>query len=201
MTKEWPPDVYGGAGVHVVNLVEHLRPLADVTVQCFGSTRSDAQAFNVPANLASANPALATLGVDLLMADNAQNFDVVHSHTWYANLAGHLAGLLHATRDPHNGYRYFSPADVKRVQFIRQSQDLGLKIADIKTIFDSVEQGHAPCTKVEILVRQRLDLRAPRQHSKQRVDAHAAERGKVLRDGFLRSTCSARAQVLRDLPR
>jgi starch synthase len=99
MTKEWPPDVYGGAGVHVVNLVEHLRPLADVTVQCFGSTRSDAQAFNVPANLASANPALATLGVDLLMADNAQNFDVVHSHTWYANLAGHLAGLLHAT--PH----------------------------------------------------------------------------------------------------
>ena len=67
------------------------------------------------------------------------------------------AGLLHATRDPHNGYRYFSPADVKRVQFIRQSQDLGLKIADIKTIFDSVEQGHAPCSKVETLVRQRLD--------------------------------------------
>jgi len=64
---------------------------------------------------------------------------------------------LHATRDPHNGYRYFSPADVERVQFIRQSQDLGLKIADIKTIFDSVEQGHAPCSKVETLVRQRLD--------------------------------------------
>ena len=67
------------------------------------------------------------------------------------------AGLLHATRDPHNGYRYFSPADVKRVQFIRQSQDLGLKIADIKTIFDSVEQGEAPCSKVETLVRKRLD--------------------------------------------
>ena len=67
------------------------------------------------------------------------------------------AGLLHASRDPHNGYRYFSPADVKRVQFIRQSQDLGLKIADIKTIFDSVEQGKAPCGKVETLVRQRLD--------------------------------------------
>ena len=67
------------------------------------------------------------------------------------------SGLLHASRDPHNGYRYFSPADVERVQFIRQSQDLGLKIADIKTIFDSVEQGKAPCGKVESLVRQRLD--------------------------------------------
>ena len=67
------------------------------------------------------------------------------------------SGLLHASRDPHNGYRYFSPADVKRVQFIRQSQDLGLKIADIKGIFDSVEQGKAPCGKVESLVRQRLD--------------------------------------------
>lgn len=67
------------------------------------------------------------------------------------------SGLLHAQRDPHNGYRYFSPADVKRVQFIRQSQELGLKIADIKAIFDSVEQGEAPCGKVESLVRQRLN--------------------------------------------
>ena len=67
------------------------------------------------------------------------------------------SGLLHAQRDPHNGYRYFSPADAKRVQFIRQSQELGLKIADIKAIFESVEQGEAPCGKVESLVRQRLD--------------------------------------------
>jgi len=67
------------------------------------------------------------------------------------------SGLLHASRDPHNGYRYFSPADVERVQFIRQSQKLGLKIAEIRAIFDSVEQGKAPCGKVESLVRQRLD--------------------------------------------
>ena len=67
------------------------------------------------------------------------------------------SGLLHAKRDPHNGYRYFSPADVKRVQFIRQSQEIGLKIADIKAIFDSVDQGKTPCSKVESLVRQRLD--------------------------------------------
>ena len=66
-------------------------------------------------------------------------------------------GLLHAQRDPHNDYRYFSPADVSRVQFIRRAQELGLKIADIKGIFDSVEQGELPCEKVESLVRERLD--------------------------------------------
>ncbi len=66
-------------------------------------------------------------------------------------------GLLHAQRDPHNDYRYFSPADVSRVQFIRRAQELGLKIADIKGIFDSVEQGELPCDKVKSLVRERLD--------------------------------------------
>ena len=64
--------------------------------------------------------------------------------------------LLHAQRDPHNGYRYFSPADVERVRFIKQAQDLGLKIADIKGVFDTVEQGEMPCGKVESLVRERL---------------------------------------------
>ncbi|NIO38940.1 MAG: MerR family transcriptional regulator, partial [Burkholderiales bacterium] len=58
-------------------------------------------------------------------------------------------GLLHAKRDPNNDYRYFSPADVNRVQFIRKAQELGLKIADIKSIFASVEEGKAPCGKVE----------------------------------------------------
>lgn len=67
-------------------------------------------------------------------------------------------GLLHAQRDPNNGYRYFSPADIKRVEFIRQAQDLGLKIVDIRAIFDSVEQGKVPCGKVETLVRKRLDV-------------------------------------------
>ena len=66
-------------------------------------------------------------------------------------------GLLHAQRDPNNDYRYFSPTDVERVQFIRQAQALGLKIADIKAIFDSVEQGEMPCAKVETRVRKRLD--------------------------------------------
>jgi len=67
------------------------------------------------------------------------------------------SGLLKAKRDPNNGYRYFSPADVDRVRFIKQAQDLGLKIADIKIIFDSVAKGKMPCGKVESLVRRRLD--------------------------------------------
>ena len=65
--------------------------------------------------------------------------------------------MLHAKRDPNNDYRYFSPADADRVRFIKQAQDLGLKIADIKSIFDSVENGKTPCGKVKSLVRQRFD--------------------------------------------
>ncbi len=49
----------------------------------------------MPVELAGANAALATLGVDLQMADDVAGADLVHSHTWYANMAGHLAGLLH----------------------------------------------------------------------------------------------------------
>ncbi|MFN8125223.1 MAG: glycogen synthase [Candidatus Nanopelagicales bacterium] len=99
MTREWPPDIYGGAGVHVEQLTAQLRLLADVQVECFGEPRDDAMAFEPPADLAAANMALQTLGVDLLMADAAAGLDIMHSHTWYANLAGHLAALLHGV--PH----------------------------------------------------------------------------------------------------
>lgn len=101
MTKEYPPEVYGGAGVHVAELVRALRADIGVTVRCFGEMRADAQAiaYPVPAELTNANPALATLGVDLQMANDAKSADLVHSHTWYANGAGHLAKLLHGM--PH----------------------------------------------------------------------------------------------------
>jgi starch synthase len=102
LTREWPPDVYGGAGVHVEHLVPELRKLIDVEVQCFGAPRADALAHDVPVELAGANAALQTLGVDLQMAavvDGADGVDIAHSHTWYANLAGHLASLLHGI--PH----------------------------------------------------------------------------------------------------
>ncbi len=99
LTKEWPPEIYGGAGVHVDQLVPQLRTLIDVDVHCFGAPRSDAAAHQTPAELADANAALATLGVDLLIAQAVGGADLVHSHTWYANMAGHLGGLLHGI--PH----------------------------------------------------------------------------------------------------
>jgi starch synthase len=97
ITREYPPDIYGGAGVHVAELVRALRERIDVTVRCFGMPRDEADvvSYLVPAELSGANPALATLGVDLQMAQDVAGADLVHSHTWYANAAGHLASLLH----------------------------------------------------------------------------------------------------------
>ncbi|HQZ85005.1 MAG TPA: glycogen synthase [Actinomycetota bacterium] len=94
ITREWPPSNYGGAGVHVEYLVRELRQLIDVEVHCFGEPRTDAIAHPTPADLAAANPALQTLGVDLDITSAISDVDVVHSHTWYANMAGHLTGLM-----------------------------------------------------------------------------------------------------------
>jgi alpha-maltose-1-phosphate synthase len=101
ITREYPPEVYGGAGVHVAELVRALRPSLDVVVRCFGQPRdeSDVFAYLVPAALTAANPSIATLGVDLQIAQDVAGADLVHSHTWYANAAGHLASLLHGI--PH----------------------------------------------------------------------------------------------------
>ncbi|MFI7428889.1 glycogen synthase [Micromonospora sp. NPDC049836] len=101
LTREYPPEVYGGAGVHVEYLARELRRLADVRVHCFGAPRTEpgVTAYAEPAALAGANAALRTMGVDLEMAAGAAGTDVVHSHTWYANLAGHTAKLLHGV--PH----------------------------------------------------------------------------------------------------
>ncbi|HEX3005559.1 MAG TPA: glycosyltransferase, partial [Angustibacter sp.] len=103
LTREYPPDVYGGAGVHADELVRALRARDDVEVQvrCFGARRDepDTTAYAPLPELADANAALQTLGVDLPMAQDCAGADVVHSHTWYANLAGHLASLLHGV--PH----------------------------------------------------------------------------------------------------
>jgi starch synthase len=98
LSREFPPEVYGGAGVHVEYLVRELRPLVDLDVHCFGAPREDsvgASAHQAPPSLAGTNPALATLGVDLDMVAAIGDSTLVHSHTWYAGLAGHLAGLLY----------------------------------------------------------------------------------------------------------
>lgn len=99
LTREYPPDVYGGAGVHVEHLVPALRSLVDVDVHCFGAPREGAHTYAVPEALAAANPALQTLGVDLSMVSALGGVELAHSHTWYANLAGHLAKVLHGV--PH----------------------------------------------------------------------------------------------------
>ncbi len=98
VTKEWPPAVYGGAGVHVVQLTEALRALTNVTVDvhCFGGARSDGSfGYETPADFRDANPALQALATDLAIAQNLGEVDVVHSHTWYSNMAGHTAALLY----------------------------------------------------------------------------------------------------------
>jgi starch synthase len=101
ITREYPPEVYGGAGVHLEYLTRDLRPLADVRVHCFGAPRTEpgVTAYPEPAELAGANAALRTMGVDLEIAAGCAGADVVHSHTWYANFAGHTAKLLHGV--PH----------------------------------------------------------------------------------------------------
>jgi starch synthase len=101
ISREYPPEVYGGAGVHVAELVRALRVDLDVVVRCFGMPRDELDVFNylVPPELTHANPTLATLGVDLQIAQDVGGADLVHSHTWYANAAGHLASLLHGI--PH----------------------------------------------------------------------------------------------------
>lgn len=101
ITKEYPPEIYGGAGVHATELVKALRSTTDVRVRCFGAEREEdgVTAYAVPAELSGANGAIQTLGTDLAIVSDVEGADVVHSHTWYANFAGHIASLLHGI--PH----------------------------------------------------------------------------------------------------
>lgn len=101
LTREYPPEIYGGAGVHVAELVRALRRDTDVRVRCFGGPRDEegTTGYGTPAEFADVNAALSTMGVDLLMAADAAGADLVHSHTWYANFAGFTAKKLHGI--PH----------------------------------------------------------------------------------------------------
>ncbi|MDY6996337.1 MAG: glycogen synthase [Actinomycetota bacterium] len=99
MTREYPPEVYGGAGVHVTELVAQLRHLCDVDVHCMGAPRPGAEVAQPDPALEGANFALSTLSADLNMVNAASAAAVVHSHTWYTGMAGHLAALLYGV--PH----------------------------------------------------------------------------------------------------
>ena len=101
ISREYPPHIYGGAGVHVAELVRVLRSSVQVMVRTFGdqTSESDTFSYSLPADFESANPALQTLAVDLAMIPDIAGADLVHSHTWYANFAGHVASKLHGI--PH----------------------------------------------------------------------------------------------------
>jgi starch synthase len=99
VTKEWPPQIYGGAGVHALQLTQALRKNIQVDVHCFGEDREDATAYSLPTSLQTLNPALQALTTDIEIAQALEGLDLVHSHTWYANMAGHFGSLLHGI--PH----------------------------------------------------------------------------------------------------
>jgi starch synthase len=102
LTREYPPDVYGGGGVHVEYLARELRRLIDVDVHAWGATRDGAighEAWDALAGSAPELAALRAMSIDLTMAAATADADVVHSHTWYANLGGHLSKLVHEV--PH----------------------------------------------------------------------------------------------------
>jgi alpha-maltose-1-phosphate synthase len=98
LTREYPPDVYGGAGTHVEYLVRELRKLVDVTVHCWGAPRDEpgVRSYRAWDELAEPKPeaaALQAMSIDLAMAAGVKGSQLAHSHTWYANLGGHLAKL------------------------------------------------------------------------------------------------------------
>ena len=101
ITKEYPPFIYGGAGVHVAELVKVLRRHIDVQVRAFGADRNetDTKAYRHSADFDHANAALQTMATDLSMVSDIAGADLVHSHTWYANFAGQVASTLHGI--PH----------------------------------------------------------------------------------------------------
>ena len=96
-SKEYPPEIYGGAGVHVAELTRFMREIIDVSVHCMGSERDEKDVFvhGVDPALKEANAALQTLSTGLRMANAASDIDVAHSHTWYTGLGGHLASRLY----------------------------------------------------------------------------------------------------------
>jgi alpha-maltose-1-phosphate synthase len=109
LSREYPPDVYGGAGVHVEYLARELTRLVELEVHCFGAPRPPGPpgsprvvahpTWEALHGTARHLGALRTVATDLSIAAAVEEAELVHSHTWYANLAGHLAKLLYGI--PH----------------------------------------------------------------------------------------------------
>ena len=98
LTREFPPDVYGGAGVHVEYLARELARLEELSVHAWGADRDGVaghEAWDALAGDAPHLSALRAMSIDLSMTAGVEGCELVHSHTWYANLAGHLAKLTY----------------------------------------------------------------------------------------------------------
>src|SRR5690242_20868385 len=102
LTREYPPEVYGGAGVHVEYLARELAALTDVTVHCWGADRGDVvppavahRPWEALAGDSQHLAALQAMSIDLTMAAGVEGSSIVHSHTWYAQFGGHLAKLMY----------------------------------------------------------------------------------------------------------
>jgi starch synthase len=107
MTREYPPAVYGGAGVHVEYLSRELAKLIEVEVHCWGTQHSDDGNLHVrgqepPAEVtagldpaAKFKTAVDALALNLSQMKELAAIDVVHTHTWYASMAGFLAKKLY----------------------------------------------------------------------------------------------------------
>ncbi len=98
LTREYPPEVYGGAGIHVEYLARELRRLVEVSVQCWGLPRDEPgvtahQPWKALSEPKPESSALEAMSINLAMAAAVKGVDLVHSHTWYANLGGHLSKL------------------------------------------------------------------------------------------------------------
>ena len=128
LTREYPPEVYGGAGVHVEYLARALAGLADVTVHCQGAPRDTAVAHQPWQELR--DQVLRVFSADLSMADAVGDADIVHSHTWYAGLAGHLASLRYGIA--HVVARIYDP---RRAEIYQR-----LGIPTVATVAWTIEQ-------------------------------------------------------------
>ena len=190
LTREWPPEVYGGAGVHVEYLVRELRRLTEVEVHAFGG--DGAVVHEADPGLAGANAALRTFSVDLRMAAATAGCDVVHSHTWYADLGGHLSALLHGvphvltthSLEPHRpwkaeqlggGYRLSSWAErtalVAADAVIAVSQGMRRDVLDVypeadpdrvHVVYNGIDTTeYAPTTDTDVLDRHGIDPSVP----------------------------------------
>jgi len=104
LTNEFPPAIYGGAGVHVDELTRHLRPLIELDIRTFGAQAVDEPGWRVhgypPAHDLSIadeplRPMLAALSGDLAMLVDPVRAEIAHAHTWYTHLAGLLVRLAY----------------------------------------------------------------------------------------------------------